>query len=87
MEPSKDGRLDDTAVGVGGQSSAGRDLLRETLVGALGVEVAHVLGKHPLEVTVAEDEHVVEALAADAAEEPLADGVRSRRLDRWPSRG
>jgi hypothetical protein len=75
MESSKDGRLHDVAVAVGGRSSAGRDPLRETLVGAIGVEVAHVLGEQPLEVTVAEDEHVGEALAADAAEKPFADGV------------
>jgi hypothetical protein len=82
MEPSKERRLDDAAVGVGGLSGAGRDLLREPLVRALGVEVGGVLGEHALEVTLAENEEVVETLAADAAEEPVADGIGARRLDR-----
>jgi hypothetical protein len=38
VEPSEDGHLDDAAVGVRGRGDAARDLLREPLVGTLGVE-------------------------------------------------
>jgi hypothetical protein len=75
MEPSEDRRRDDATVGVFGLTGASRDLLPEPLLGALAVEVVHVFRKDALQVTVAEDEGVVEALAADAAEEPLANGV------------
>jgi hypothetical protein len=85
MDPSEDGHLDDPAVDVGGPSGARRDLLRETLVGALRVEVAPVLGKHALEVMVAEDEDVVETLAPDTAKEALADRVRRWRADGGPN--
>jgi hypothetical protein len=51
-------------------------------VRSVGIEVAGVFGENPFEVTLAEDEDVIEALAADAAQEALADRVRS-----WSSDG
>ena len=82
MEPSKDRRLDDPAVGVGGLGATGRDLLREPLVRARAVEVGGVLAEDALEVTIAEEEVVVEALAADAAEEPVLATTRIRAAER-----
>ena len=46
------------------------------------VVVLDVLGEDCLEVTAAEDEHPVEALAPDGADDALADGVGTRCLDR-----
>ena len=56
--------------------------LRERLVRAVLVEVRHVLAQHAGEVALAEDEHVVEALAPHAPQEALAYGVGQRRADR-----
>jgi len=71
MEPSEEGRLDEAAVGVGGFAGAGRDLLREALVKALHVEVSGVVGEQAFEMAFAKDQLMVEALAANAAEEPV----------------
>jgi hypothetical protein len=81
MEPSEHGYVDDAAVRVGRRVAASRDLLAQALVGALPVEVPDVLGEHVLELALAQDEDGVGALAADAAEEALADGVRLRCPD------
>jgi hypothetical protein len=51
-------------------------------MGPVRVVMLDVLGKDCFEVTAAEDEHPVEALAPDGADEALADGVRPRSLDR-----
>ena len=44
-------------------------------MGPVRVVMLDVLGKHGLQVTTAEDEHPVEALAPDGADDALADGV------------
>jgi hypothetical protein len=54
-----------------------RDLLGEPLMRSVGVEVARVVGENPFEVTLAEDEEMIEALASHAAQEALADRVGS----------
>jgi hypothetical protein len=51
-------------------------------VGPVRVVMLDVLGKDCFEVTVAEGEHPVEALAPDSAHDPLADRVRSGCPDR-----
>jgi hypothetical protein len=51
-------------------------------VGPGRVVMLDALGKDCFEVTVAEDEHPVEALAPDSAHDPLADRVRSGCPDR-----
>jgi hypothetical protein len=55
--------------------------LADTLVRPAGVEIGYVLRQHAPEVPLAEDEQVIDALASDAAEEALADGVCPRRAD------
>src|SRR5262249_29471153 len=74
------------AVPPGPGDRVGRDrrALCETLVRPGTVEVADVLGQDPPEVPLAEDQEVVDALPADAAEEALADRVGPRRPDRRP---
>jgi hypothetical protein len=44
-------------------------------VGAMGVEVCHVLGQHCLEVAVVDDQHSVEYLVAEGADPSLGDSV------------
>jgi len=45
-----------------------------------------VLGKDCFEVTTAEDEHPIEALAPDGADDALADGIgRIRGVPGWGS--
>ena len=41
-----------------------------------------VLGEHLSQVLLAEDQHVIQALAAKRAHKPLRERVRPRRLDR-----
>ncbi|HSH77073.1 MAG TPA: hypothetical protein VLA19_00915 [Herpetosiphonaceae bacterium] len=54
------------------------DLLRQALVGPLPVEVRHVFVENTPQVALAQDDDMVQALAPDAAEEPLTGGVLSR---------
>jgi hypothetical protein len=81
MEAPEDGRFDDAAVGVRGLRRSCRELLGEPLMRSVGVEVARVVGSNPFEVTLTEDEEVIEALASHAAQEALADRVGPRRPD------
>ncbi len=53
--------------------------LREGSVRSMPVVVSEVLGEHLIEVTVAADEHAVQALAPKGAYDPLAYRVRIRR--------
>jgi len=47
----------------------------QAAVRALGVVVRHVLGEHGVQVTLVEDEHVVEAVVAQRAHHALRDRV------------
>jgi len=58
-----------------------RRRLPEALVRPIAVEVRDVLPEHAGEVALAEDQHVVEALAAHAPQEALAGRVRLRGAD------
>ena len=53
--------------------------LAEALVRPRVVEVGDILAEHAREVALAEDEQVVQALTAHAAQEPLAGRIRARR--------
>ena len=65
-------------IGTGGRS------LAEGAVGSVRVVVLDVLGEDCLEVTAAEDEHPVEALAPDGADDALTRGVGPGMLGwRW----
>src|SRR5438309_2382888 len=65
-----------------GQPWLAWDALAEPLVGAARVEVWHPFGQDPPKVILAEDQDVVEALAAEAAEEAFADGIHVGRVRR-----
>ena len=56
-----------------------RDELADSLVSPGLVEIANVVDENLEQVTLAEDEHVIEALAAHAAQEPLTESVGLRR--------
>jgi hypothetical protein len=47
-------------------------------MGPIRVVEAHVLREDHLQVLLAEHEHVVEALLAEGADDPLGDGVGNR---------
>ena len=81
MEAPKDGRFDDAAVGVRGPRQSCRDLLSESLMRSVAVEVSRVVGPNPFEVTLAENDDWVEALVARAAPEALPDRVGPRKPD------
>jgi hypothetical protein len=51
---------------------------RQTAVGPLGVVERHVLLEHGLQVPLVEDQHVVEALLSERADDPLRDRVGPR---------
>ena len=54
----------------------------QALVRTVTVIVPHVLGQDVAEMPLAEDQHVVQALAAKRAHEPLRVGVGPRRQQR-----
>jgi hypothetical protein len=49
---------------------------------AMVVVMLHELAKHPLKLTVAEDQYAVEAFSANGADEALGDAVGPRCLHR-----
>ncbi len=49
------------------ESRLARDALPEPLVRSPVIEVPYPLGQHPAQVVLLEDQHMVEALAAEAA--------------------
>ena len=63
-----------------GQPPLARDALADRLVRTASVEVSHPFGQYPPQVILAEDQHVVEALSAEAAEEALAAGIQVGRF-------
>ena len=65
-----------------GQLWLARDALADPLVWTANVEVLHPFGQYPPKMILAEDQDVVEALAAEAAEEALADGIQVGRFRR-----
>ena len=58
----------------GGRGGAG-DMLSDTLMRPVLVEIGHVLAEHALQVGLAQQHKVIQALPPHAAEEPLAGGV------------
>jgi hypothetical protein len=65
-----------------GQPWLARDALADPLVWAASVEVSHPFGQYPSKVILAEDQDVVETLAAEAAEEAFADSIHVGRFRR-----
>ena len=65
-----------------GQPWLARDALTDPLVWAASVEVWHPFGQYSPKVILAEDQDVIEALAAQAAEEAFADGIPVGRVRR-----
>jgi hypothetical protein len=61
---------------------AQRRFLLQSLVWPVAVIVPRILGQHLPQVPLAQDQHVVQALAAKGAYEPLRERVRPWRLDR-----
>jgi hypothetical protein len=59
-----------------------RGSLLERLVRPVTVVMPRVLGQDLTEMTLAGNQHVVEALAAKCSHEPFRDGVHRRRPDR-----
>ena len=55
---------------------------RSTLVRAASVEVGHPFAQYSPKVILAKDQNVIEALAAEAAEEAFADGIHVGRVRR-----
>ncbi len=68
-----DGDVDDTA------GLAQRGFLLQRLVRTMAVVVPRVLGQHLPQVPLAEDQHMVQALAAKRTHEPLRESVGPRR--------
>ena len=48
-------------------------------MGAVEVVVLDVLDEHGAEVTLVDEDHMIQALSADRANEPFGDGIRARR--------
>ena len=51
-----------------------------------GIVVVDVLGEDASEVTLAQDDHVIEALSSDGADHTLGDGIRLRSSERRDDR-
>jgi len=56
-----------------------RRFLPQPLVRTMAVVVPHILGQHLAQVLLAEDQHVVQALAAKRAHEPFRECVAPHR--------
>ena len=63
---------------------AQRGFLLSALVRTVAVIVLRLLGQHRPQMVLAEDQHVIQALAAKGAHEPLGERVRLRRPHRRP---
>ncbi len=63
-----------------------RDKLTERLVWAGLVEVAAVLAQHIARLLIVQDQHVIEAFPAHAAQKPFACGIRFDARGRDPRR-
>jgi len=75
----------DRGSGIGDAARlAERELLQQALVRPVAVIVRGLFGQYSAEMLSAEDQHVVQALAAKRSREPLRERVRPRRLDRRP---
>jgi hypothetical protein len=59
-----------------------RRVLLQALVRTVAVILPDVFGQHLAEMPLAEDHHVIQALAAERAHEPLRVGIRPPRPDR-----
>lgn len=80
MKPSEHWNRDDPSICAADAASVWpRNALAESLVRSGSVEVSGVLAEYATKMLFAQDDHLVEALAANAAEEALADGVHVRR--------
>src|SRR5688572_7652756 len=82
LQAAQHGVRDDRASSQGSGRGPCRDELADSLVRPALIEVANVLHENLEQVTLAEDEHVIEALAAYAAQKALAEGVGLRRAYR-----
>ena len=67
--------------GAGTIAFAVGDALRDALVRPGSVVVRLVFGQDGVQVLLAEDQHAVQKLAAQGADQAFADRVRPRRLD------
>ena len=72
----------DSGSDIDGAACLQRSLLLQALMWPISVVVPGVLGQDLTEMPLAEDRHVVQALAAQRAREPLGECVRPRRPDR-----
>jgi len=79
MQPAQHGAGSDGAGGA--TDRRGRRLQCQRAVRPLPVVVRRELGRHAAQARLVEDDHVVEALPAEGADESLGDGVRPRRPD------
>jgi hypothetical protein len=82
MEPVQHGMRDHRVASRRRGREANRHELADPLVSPGLVEVASVLDEGLAQVTLAEHEDVVEALAAHAAQQALTESVRLRRAYR-----
>ena len=57
--------------------------LAEGTVRPASVVVQQVFGQHPAQTALIDDQRSVEELAAEGADDPVADRIRSRRLAGW----
>jgi hypothetical protein len=75
----------DCRIGRRGERWLGGQALSDPLVRPCDVEIVEaVLLQHVLDVPLAEDDDVIETVAPDAAEKPLANGIHERSLNGRP---
>ena len=81
-QPAQSIGADNHAVTAIAGSSRLRRLKREAAVRTFRVVVPHVLSEDPLQMTLPEDQQVIQALPARRLHQALGEGVRLRRADR-----
>jgi hypothetical protein len=81
VETAEDGNGHDVAAAPRGGRRAERDEMTEPLMRPSAIEIREaVFSRDALQVTLAEHDDVVQALAANAAQKSLAEGIHERRL-------
>jgi len=77
VKPAQHGKPDNPTMRGGGMRHAGWDPLPEALMRTCVVDVVHVLREQDMEVSLTEDQQVVQAFTPHASHKPFTRSVRS----------
>ncbi len=82
MQAAEDRDADHLAVRRFGQAQSARNALVNPLMGSSMVKVGDIFTYNAPQMTLTQDEHIIQTFASQIAQEPLAKRVRARRFHR-----